>query len=159
MSAELLVDGLIQRGWSLALAESCTGGLIAGAVTEVPGSSGVFGLGVVTYSYEAKQQLLGVPAEMLLAHGAVSEPCVASMLTGVEQLSGAQVCAAVTGIAGPGGATPDKPVGTVWIGLSCDQKRWHKAHHFTGDRASVRHQTVDCVVVGLIKVLEGGAPW
>ena len=159
MSAERLVDGLIQRGWNLALAESCTGGMIAGAVTEVPGSSSAFGMGVVTYSYEAKEQLLGVSKQMLLAHGAVSEACVSSMLLGVERLSGAKVCAAVTGIAGPGGATVDKPVGTVWIGLSCGQDRWHKLHQFDGDRSAVRQQTVDCVVQGLTQVLEGEAPW
>jgi len=159
MIAASLVDGLAQRGWSLALAESCTGGLIASAVTGVPGSSAVFGIGIVSYSYAAKEQLLGVPSSLLLAHGAVSEPCVVAMLDGVSKLSQATLCAAVTGIAGPGGATPDKSVGTVWTALSHGSSRWVRVHQFDGDRSSVREQTVEAVLKGLSQVMEGVAPW
>ena len=159
MVAEGLVEGLAQRGWSLALAESCTGGLIASAVTEVPGSSAVFGLGVVSYSYAAKEQLLGVPSSLLLEHGAVSESCVVAMLDGVNKLSQATLCAAVTGIAGPGGATPDKAVGTVWVALSHGPSRWVRVHQFDGDRISVRRQTVEVVLNGLVRIMKGEAPW
>ena len=159
MIAVGLVEGLTQRGWSLALAESCTGGLIASAVTEVPGSSAVFGLGVVSYSNEIKQQILEVPEAILRDHGAVSEACVMAMLEGVGKLSEATLCAAVTGIAGPGGATPAKPVGTVWTALSHGSARWVSVHHFNGNRSAVREQTVDTVVGGLLKVMRGVSPW
>ena len=159
MIAAGLVEGLAQRGWSLALAESCTGGLIASAVTEVPGSSSVFGLGVVSYSYQAKEQILGIPSPLLLAHGAVSEPCVMAMLDGVNKLSQATLCAAVTGIAGPGGATADKKVGTVWTALSHGPSRWVTVHEFDGDRVAVRAQTVEVVIHGLVQIMKGATPW
>ena len=159
MIAADLVEGLAQRGWSLALAESCTGGLIASAVTEVPGSSAVFGLGVVSYSNEIKEQILKVPAALIRNHGAVSEPCVLAMLEGVNKLSQATLCAAVTGIAGPGGATADKKVGTVWTALSHGLSRWVTVHEFNGDRAAVRAQTVEVVVHGLVQIMKGATPW
>ena len=159
MTAAGLVEGLTQRGWSLALAESCTGGLIASAVTEVPGSSAVFGLGVVSYSNEIKQQILKVPAALIRDHGAVSEACVVAMLDGVGKLSDATLCAAVTGIAGPGGATPGKPVGTVWTAISHGPARWVSVHRFDGNRSVVRRQTVDAVVDGLLNVMRGVSPW
>lgn len=113
-----VVRGLTARHRTLALAESCTGGFIAHRITNVPGASVVFLAGLVTYSNEAKQQFLGVRAETLAAHGAVSEATVREMAEGARQKTGAHYAVAVTGIAGPSGGTPEKPVGTVWIGVA-----------------------------------------
>jgi nicotinamide-nucleotide amidase len=113
-----VVRALTARHRTLALAESCTGGFIAHRITNVPGASVVFLAGLVTYSNEAKQQFLGVGAETLAAHGAVSEATVRAMAEGARQKTGAHYAVAVTGIAGPSGGTPEKPVGTVWIGLA-----------------------------------------
>jgi len=140
-------------------AESCTGGLIAGAITDIAGSSGWFSHGVVTYSNEAKQELLGVSDRVFEHHGAVSEACVRAMAVGALQLTGADVAVSVSGIAGPGGATPDKPVGTVWIAWAI--KRYAapdtgepqatsnpepivdaEVYTFSGDRRFVRRQAV-----------------
>jgi len=110
-----VVRMMAERGLKLATAESCTGGLIANRVTDVPGSSAVFTHGFVTYANEAKRDLLGVPQELLDAHGAVSEPVVRAMAEGALKASGADIAVAVTGIAGPAGGTEDKPVGTVWL--------------------------------------------
>lgn len=107
---------LVAHGWRLACAESCTGGLIAAACTELAGSSAWFDRGFVTYSNEAKMELLGVEAALLAEHGAVSEAVACAMAAGALQRSNAHICVAVTGIAGPGGAVPGKPVGTVWLG-------------------------------------------
>ncbi|MGE3175607.1 MAG: competence/damage-inducible protein A [Planctomycetota bacterium] len=115
--AELCGQRLLVHGVSLALAESCTGGLIAARLTDVPGISAVFRGGVVSYTNGAKQDLLGVPADLLAEHGAVSEPVVRAMARGARERLGADLALAVSGIAGPGGATPDKPVGTVCFGL------------------------------------------
>lgn len=115
---EVVVRLLGVRGQTVATAESCTGGLIAHRLTNVPGASAVFGWGFVTYANEAKAGAIGVPADLLAAHGAVSEEVVRAMAEGALRVSGADHALAVTGIAGPGGGTPDKPVGTVWIGLA-----------------------------------------
>ena len=104
-----------ERGLKLATAESCTGGLVANRITDVPGSSAVFTHGFVTYANEAKRDVLGVSQELLDAHGAVSEPVVRAMAEGALRVSGADIAVAVTGIAGPDGGTPEKPVGTVWL--------------------------------------------
>ncbi|MFM1769899.1 MAG: hypothetical protein RJA22_2428 [Verrucomicrobiota bacterium] len=114
----VVVRGLAARHHTLALAESCTGGFIAHRLTNVPGASAVFLAGLVTYSNEAKQQFLGVRPETLAAHGAVSEATVREMAAGARARTGAHYAVAVTGIAGPAGGSPDKPVGTVWIGLA-----------------------------------------
>lgn len=111
-------DLLRARGWMLASAESCTGGLIGHVVTENPGSSDYFAGAAVTYSNAAKQAVLGVPSGTLAAHGAVSSQTAAAMAQGALRLFGAQVAVSVTGIAGPGGGTPDKPSGTVYIHLA-----------------------------------------
>jgi len=116
--ARRLLDSLTRAGWMSALAESCTGGLVSAALTSVPGSSARFWGSVVSYANEAKEKVLSVPREILERHGAVSAETVRAMALGVLALSGADVAAAVSGIAGPGGGTPDKPVGTVWIGLA-----------------------------------------
>ena len=106
---------LAQQGLKAATAESCTGGLIAKRITDVPGASGIFECGWVTYADRAKTEMLGVPEEVLKRCGAVSEPVVKAMAEGALERSGADVAVAVSGIAGPGGGTPEKPVGTVWL--------------------------------------------
>jgi len=134
----------------LVTAESCTGGWIAKTVTDIDGSSAWFDCGLAAYSYEAKQSLLGVRAETLLRHGAVSEETVIEMVSGALSHSGASIGVAVTGIAGPGGGTPEKPVGTVWIGW---KRRGgyprSRLFHFAGDRNAVRRQTVAAALLGL----------
>ncbi|KPF45971.1 damage-inducible protein CinA [beta proteobacterium AAP51] len=112
---QALAAALRARGWRMATAESCTGGLIAAACTELAGSSEWFERGFVTYSNEAKTSLLGVPAALIAAHGAVSEEVARAMVQGALQHAPVQLAVAVTGIAGPGGAVPGKPVGTVWL--------------------------------------------
>jgi nicotinamide-nucleotide amidase len=138
-----LADMLRAKGWRLATAESCTGGLIAAACTTLAGSSDWFERGFVTYSNAAKVQQLGVDIELIAAHGAVSEAVVAAMVAGALVKSPADIAVAVTGIAGPGGAVPGKPVGTVWLAL---MRRGGAAQteclQLGGDRASVRAQTV-----------------
>ncbi len=119
-STEQLAQLLLRRGWMLATAESCTGGLIAAACTELAGSSNWFERGFVTYSNEAKTELLGVTADTIAAHGAVSEAVVRDMVEGAVRRSRARVGVAVTGVAGPSGGSKDKPVGTVWFGFLVD---------------------------------------
>lgn len=123
-------------------AESCTGGLIAAACTDLAGSSVWFERGWVTYSNAAKTELLGVPAALIAHHGAVSEPVVRAMVEGAVAHSPAQVGVAVTGVAGPGGGSADKPVGTVWLGWCVAGQVRTECHHFEGDRAAVRQATV-----------------
>src|SRR5690242_11654583 len=143
-----------QHNLMLVTAESCTGGWIAKALTDLPGSSAWFSAGVVTYSYEAKEALLGVNPRTLEATGAVSEQTVLEMVAGALARFGAGLAVAVTGIAGPTGGMPGKPVGTVWIGW---KRRGGYAHarlfHFSGDREAVRRQTVAAALEGLRKTL------
>ncbi|WP_120496593.1 CinA family protein [Kiloniella sp. EL199] len=127
----------------IATAESCTGGLIAGALTEIAGSSDVVDRGFVTYSNEAKHEMLGVRIEQISMHGAVSSPVASSMAEGAMKFSNAQLTVSVTGIAGPGGGTSQKPVGTVYIGTALENDRTlYQSYRFDGDRASIRQQTV-----------------
>lgn len=133
---------LLARRWMLATAESCSGGLIAAACTELSGSSQWFERGFVTYSNAAKMQCLGVPPELIERHGAVSEPVARAMAEGAVRHSAAQVALAVTGVAGPGGGSPGKPVGTVWFGWRLAGGTHSELRQFTGDRAAVRAQTV-----------------
>ena len=133
---------LQQRGWMMACAESCTGGLLAAACTDVAGSSAWFERGFVTYSNAAKTELLGVPAELIAAHGAVSEAVVRAMASGAAQRAGVPVAVASTGIAGPGGGSAAKPVGTVWLGWSVAGQVFARCHHFAGERSAVRQQAV-----------------
>lgn len=136
-------EALRARNERLATAESCTGGLVAAACTSVAGSSDWFERGFVTYSNEAKSESLGVPLSLIAAHGAVSEAVVRAMAEGALAHSKAQWALAVTGIAGPGGAVPGKPVGTVWLALAHRaQVRSAERLQFDGDRTAVREQTV-----------------
>lgn len=139
---EALAAALLARGWRLATAESCTGGLIAAACTELSGSSNWFDRGFVTYSNEAKSEMLGVDPALIAQHGAVSEVVARAMAFGAVRHSRAQVSVAVTGIAGPTGGTPQKPVGTVWFGFQVDGQLSSEACRFDGDRAAVREATV-----------------
>jgi nicotinamide-nucleotide amidase len=150
-----LAGALRARGWKLASAESCTGGMIAAACTDLAGSSDWFERGIVSYSNEAKMALLDVPHELLDAHGAVSEPVARAMAEGVLRSSGVDIAVAVTGIAGPAGGSAAKPVGTVWFGFArrrddggVDLDSEHC--RFDGDRAQVRSATVDHALQGLL---------
>jgi nicotinamide-nucleotide amidase len=131
------------RGWRLAAAESCTGGLIAAACTSVSGSSDWFERGFVTYSNEAKIELLDVPAALVERHGAVSEEVACAMAAGVLRHAHAQLAVAVTGIAGPGGGTPTKPVGTVWLAWGTADRIQAERLQLGGGRSAVRRQTVE----------------
>jgi len=142
-----LADALRRRGWQMASAESCTGGLIAAACTAVAGSSDWFERGFVTYSNAAKTEMLGVDAALIAGHGAVSEAVARAMAQGAAERAGVALAVAVTGIAGPGGATPGKPVGTVWLALAVRTpagalQLQAERLQLPGDRAAVREQTV-----------------
>lgn len=132
-----------QSGLTLAVAESCTAGLLTGRIADQPGCSAWFRGGVVAYHNDLKQQLLGVPLELLLQHGAVSEPVARAMAVGVRRVCGTELGLSITGIAGPDGGTPEKPVGTVYLALA-DQE-WCEVVQcrFSGDRAAVRQQSVE----------------
>lgn len=149
-----LADALRQRGWMMATSESCTGGMIAAACTDLPGSSQWFERGFVTYSNAAKTELLGVPAALIAQHGAVSEPVARAMAAGAAERARVQASVAVTGVAGPDGGSADKPVGTVWFGW-CVQGQVHSAClRFAGDRAAVRQQTRDHALQQLLALVE-----
>ena len=138
----LLAERLRARGWRLATAESCTGGLLAAACTDLAGSSDWFDRGFITYSNEAKTEVLGVDASLIASHGAVSEVVARAMAHGAVRHSQARVAVAVTGIAGPTGGSEAKPVGTVWFGFMVDGRLSSETRHFEGDRARVRAATV-----------------
>lgn len=133
---------LLQRGWMLATAESCTGGMIAAACTDLAGSSQWFERGLVSYSNAAKSELLGVPPALIAAHGAVSEPVARAMAEGALAHSAAQVSLAVTGVAGPTGGSAEKPVGTVWFAWTVHGQTTSEHRQFPGDRAQVRAATL-----------------
>ena len=146
---------LLNERRHVATAESCTGGWIAKALTDIAGSSDWFVEGFVTYSNESKVRRLGVPSAVLQKKGAVSEATVRAMATGVLRRSRAQVAVAVTGIAGPGGAVPGKPVGTVWLGWATRRSGAIRVatalRRFRGDRETVRRKTVRAALLGLLK--------
>jgi len=147
-----LAQVLRARGHKLACAESCTGGLIAAACTAVAGSSDWFERGFVTYSNESKSEMLGVPAALIAAHGAVSREVAESMAQGALVHSRAQIAAAVTGIAGPGGATPGKPVGTVWLAVAQRDGATHcELLELSGQRSSIREATVHIALERLLE--------
>jgi nicotinamide-nucleotide amidase len=144
---EQVVGELLKwRGYTLATAESCTGGLIAGRITDIPGSSEYFLEGVVSYSNEAKVNLLGVPAEMIKTHGAVSEEVACAMAAGVRMRAGSTYGIGVTGVAGPGGGSPEKPVGLVYIALSDDASATAHRFIFPGDRQFIRMLSVNAAL-------------
>lgn len=151
-----VAEALITRGWKLACAESCTGGGISAAATSLAGSSRWFDRGFVTYSNQAKQDMLGVRPETLAKFGAVSEATVREMAAGALARSQAQVAVAVSGIAGPGGGAAEKPVGTVCVGWAVKGgEPIVRTEHFSGDRSAVRAQTVTCALQGILDVLAG----
>ena len=149
----LAADALQGRRWMLATAESCTGGLIGAACTELAGSSAWFERGFVTYSNAAKTEQLGVDAALIAAQGAVSEAVVRAMAAGAIARSHAQTSIAVSGVAGPSGGTADKPVGTVWFGWAVDGRIRTERRRFEGDRAAVRAATVHYALQTLVQEL------
>ena len=144
---------LLAKGQMMATAESCTGGMIAAACTDLAGSSAWFERGFVTYSNEAKSELLGVPAALIAEHGAVSEPVVRAMVEGALRHSRAHIAVAVTGVAGPSGGSADKPVGSVWLGWATAAGVKTQLRHFDGDRQQVRQATVQRALQGLNDLL------
>lgn len=152
-----LAVACLARHWHVATAESCTGGLIAAACTAMAGSSAWFERGFVTYSNESKHELLDVDEKLLARHGAVSQAVACAMAEGAIARAHCDLAVAVTGIAGPGGAVPGKPVGTVWLALA---RRGRPAQalllQLQGDRAAVRAQTVRCALQQLIALAEAG---
>ena len=148
-----LANALTARGWTMATAESCTGGLIGGACTDLAGSSDWFERGFVTYSNAAKTELLGVPADLIAAHGAVSEPVARAMAAGARAHAPVQLAVAVTGVAGPSGGSAEKPVGTVWFGWATPEGVFTERQRFDGDRAAVRRATVAHALAGLLQRL------
>lgn len=137
---------LLETGLSIAVAESCTGGLIAAGLTDIPGSSGYFKGGVVAYSNEMKNEILGVPDEILDQYGAVSKQTAVAMAEGVRQLAGSDLGLAVTGIAGPGGGTPAKPRGLVYISMAAADGTCCRKYHFPGERPAVRQGTANAAL-------------
>ncbi|MEC5212922.1 nicotinamide-nucleotide amidase [Polaromonas sp. CG_9.5] len=144
---------LQKNGWRMSTAESCTGGMIAAACTDLPGSSVWFDRGFVTYSNEAKTDMLGVPAELIGRHGAVSEEVARAMAQGAVTHSLAQAAVAVTGVAGPSGGSAEKPVGTVWLAWATPAGVISERCHFDGDRAAVRQATVLHALQRLVELL------
>ncbi len=152
--AEDLLDAYRRADLTIATAESCTGGLIAGCLTEIPGASDVVERGFLTYSNEAKHDLLGVPIELIRAHGAVSAEVVEAMAAGALERSAADAVVSATGIAGPGGATADKPVGLVYLGAARRGRApVHQRQVFAGDRGAVRLAAVEAALDLLRRVL------
>ena len=152
--ASRVIEIFREKGLSLAFAESCTGGMIAETITNVAGASDIFYGSAVTYVNSAKERILGVTRETLEKHGAVSSECAEEMACGARRVYGADVAMSVTGIAGPGGGSEGKPVGTVWFGLATKDGAETFRRRFDGDRAAVRRQTVEEV---LRRLAEAGA--
>jgi len=157
--AKSLAQLLLARGWKLALAESCTGGLVCATLTELSGSSEWFERGYITYSNQAKTQCLGVPAGLIESHGAVSEPVAVAMAQGAQRNAGVNVGVSITGIAGPTGGTAEKPVGTVCFGWAIpnatgERVTTSETKLFSGDRQSIRQQATEHALVGLLQLLK-----
>lgn len=151
-----LAAALRERGQRMATAESCTGGLIAGACTDISGSSDWFDRGFVTYSNLAKTEMLGVPAELLDRHGAVSAEVASAMASGAQRRAGVAHALAVTGVAGPTGGSEAKPVGTVWIAWATPSGTSAEVHRFPGDRRAVREATVVAALKGMLTRITSG---
>lgn len=157
---EILIGDLLrERNWKLAAAESCTGGLISHRVTNIPGSSDYYMGGVCVYAYEAKEWLLGVKHETITTHGAVSMETVVEMALGAKKVLGADVAISASGIAGPGGGLPNKPVGTVWFGLAAPDGVWAKVFVFPGDRIAVKEASAEEILQALVRYLLNAEPW
>ena len=146
-----LGDFLRQRDCRMATAESCTGGLAASTLTDVAGSSDWFEGGVVAYDNRIKMRLLAVPEEVLVRHGAVSRECVEAMVLGVCDLMRVPVGVAISGIAGPGGGSAEKPVGTVWMAWKCFERVWSGVFLFQGQRREIKVQSVHAAIFGLAR--------
>lgn len=151
---EKLVELLKKHDMTISIAESCTGGLIAKSITDVSGVSDVFGFGFVTYANDAKHKLLGVWEEAILQYGAVSEPVAVLMSRGARRVSGSDIAVSVTGIAGPGGGSREKPVGLVYVSLSTKYGTICRKCNFKGDRTEVRNQTRDTAFSMAVRFLE-----
>lgn len=147
---EKLATLLLQKNWQVTCAESCTGGGLAHAFTSLSGSSAWFERSWVTYSNKAKHECLGVDEVILEQFGAVSSQTVEQMAQGAAHLAKANIAVSISGIAGPDGGTPDKPVGLVWFGVTCAQKTTTSHHCLTGDRHAVREQAIDLALEKLI---------
>jgi len=154
VASVLVADFLLKKNWLLCTAESCTGGLIAATCTDLAGSSGWFERGFVTYSNAAKCELLGVDAALIAQQGAVSEAVARAMVVGALAHSHAQVAVSVTGVAGPSGGSPTKPVGTVWFGWAWPGQVVTEVQHFGGDRAAVRAATVQHSLARLLQLTQ-----
>ncbi len=150
----VLANRLTMRGETMALAESCTGGLVSHRITNVPGSSRFFLAGFVTYGNRAKTTVLGVDQGTLDAHGAVSRETVEAMALGARRVAGADWAAAVSGIAGPGGGTPEKPVGLVYVAVTGPRGTRIASYHFGGEREEIKRQSATAVIALLLRVLE-----
>jgi PncC family amidohydrolase len=151
----LLGEKLRTRGFKLATAESCTGGLIGDRLTNVPGSSDYYLGGVVAYAYEAKVALIGVSWDTLQTYGAVSRETVLEMARGVRKALIADIAVSVSGIAGPGGGLPEKPVGTTWLGLSTLEGEWARVYCFEGDREANKASSADAALQFVMDYLNG----
>ena len=149
-----LVSALSKKGMKIAFAESCTGGMAGAAVTEISGSSAVFLGSAVTYSNEAKMKILGVLDTTLAEHGAVSSQCAEEMANGARKIYDADIAISVTGIAGPNGGTPEKPVGTVWFALSTKDKTSSSMSSFKGTRQTIRESSVKKILSLILGGLE-----
>lgn len=155
-SVEIQIGKVLQeRGLKLVLAESCTGGLVGSRITDVPGSSEYFLGGVVAYAYEAKVDLLGVSWDTLNTRGAVSRETVLEMARGVRRRMKADLAVSVSGVAGPGGGTPEKPVGTTWIGLAAEAGEWAKVYRFSEDREGNKALAAEAALKLLLDYLQG----
>ena len=152
--AERLVALLLEKGWTVTTAESLTGGRIAAAITAVPGSSGVFPGGIVSYCDRVKHEMLGVPEETLLEYGAVSEPVAAAMAQGAARRLGTELALSATGLAGPDGDGSDNPVGTVYLGLYVNGETQVKRHVFAGNRKEIQQKSVNAALEMVLRWLE-----
>jgi len=149
----VLVEVLKDKGLKIATAESCTGGLLGGALTSMSGSSQFFELGVTTYSNEAKIKLLGVKENTIYQYGAVSENTAKEMADNIKDIAGVHIGVSVTGVAGPGGGSIEKPVGLVYIGVSMENTTYIYKHFFEGNRADVRKQSVTATIKHILMLL------
>lgn len=156
---ELRIGNILrQRHATLGTAESCTGGLISHRITDVPGSSEYFAGGIVAYSYEAKVALLNVSWDTLNTKGAVSKETVLEMARGARQALGVDIAVSVSGIAGPGGGTPEKPVGSTWIGLTAPDGEWARHFVWQGNREQNKQYSCDAAFQFILDFLEGSLP-